>query len=262
MIQQRLGHIWKRILMYKYLMVLTLAFNVFTALSGAVCSYLVWNGAFELSSEITKQESQIQKLAEFEKTLEAVPALNMKKKLSRMEALAEIQAWEKLRAKAEVMDFASYEKLPPDYLVNPVASQAWLTTVREELDSKRKDSSAAILMMAKREDKLSSALMWLGSLTIIFGIAIPMIVFSLLAKALRAAQIALSESARDIVHSWSKALDKHGDDPFKNPKFWMEVLLIFGEQMGHHSRHPAFAITSELSYLVREELHKSDKEAA
>ena len=59
------------------------------------------------------------------------------------------------------------------------------------------------------------------------------------------------------MQSWSKALDRHGEEPFKNPHFWVEVLLILGGQMEHYSRHPAFALTSELSYLVREELHKN-----
>ena len=262
MIQARLGSLWKRIMFYKYLMILTLAFNVFTALSGAICSYLVWNGAFELSSQIAKQETETQKLTEFESMLLTVPQINEKKKISRQQALTEIQAWEKLRARAESLNFAAYDQLPPDYLFNGMAAQSWLSQLQMELDQRRQTNSQSLLKMAKREDQLSSALMWLGSLTLIFGIAIPMIVFSLLAKAMRQAQKALSEAARDIVRSWSKALDKHGDDPFKNPHFWMEVLLIFGEQMGHHSRHPAFALTSELSYLVREELHKSGKEAA
>jgi len=265
MIQEQLGFVWRRLLALKYLMVLTVAFNVFTASSGLIAGYFFWRGTFSLSSEIINHTTDAN---HFKKALELIEDLKKIKPgqgpISRAQAVRELQSWESLRLRLENLNLgatAPLPELPQDYFTNSVRASYFLQELKAILKQKVSQQEANILALAQRESALVKAVIWIGALTLVFGVAIPLIIFSLTLKALRQGRKALTKAAQDIVADWSKTLSRYGEDPFRNAHFWIEALLILTEQIGAQSRHPAALLSAELSHLVRHELERTKKAA-
>jgi cell division protein FtsX len=261
-LRENLGRLWRRIQTYKNLMVLTIALNVLVASSGLVASYLLWTGAFQLSNEILSQNQKQTELLKLSETLLQIPDLDPKKTLTRESALKELRAWENLFAQARTLGLKSANNPPDDYFLNAEKGRSWKAEVKAEVAGLTKAHQAKVLNLAQREDRMTSAVLWIMALTLVFGVALPLILFSLILNSLRRAQKALAETAKEIVQDWSRSLSRYGDDPFKNAHFWIEAILIVSEQVGQQSRHPAAQLSAELSHLVREELHKAKNKAA
>lgn len=262
MIQENLGRLWRRIQTYRYLLVMTIALNVLTATSGLVCGIYFWKGSFQLSDQIISQEENKSALLSIQKNINELKALPNVKRPSRTEALAELRLWENLRLRTENLNFDAAKNFPEEYFTDSKAGAKWLSELSVEINKQLESQRTEILKMAHRETALRSALLWILGLTLFFGVIVPMFVLGLLMKALRTAQNALTTTAKEIVHDWSVALNRYGEEPFKNAHFWVEAMLIITEQLGEQSRHPAAQLSAELSHLVRSELHKNQKDAA
>lgn len=262
MIHEGLGIIWKRIVALKYLMVLTIGFNVLAAVSGVVCSVLMWNGTFQLSEKVVSLSEKQNRISDVLSLSRGLSNSSITNKMTREEAFKEMQSWERLRLETLAINLNSASTYPNDYFTNAARAQAWLEKLNAEASALLVEYRTEIMTLAQRERVLTTAVMWIAAATLIFGVAVPLILLSLMLRALRMAQKSLTNAAKDIVKNWSTALNRYGEDPFRNGHFWIEALLIITEQIGAQSRHPAAMLSAELSHLVREELQRNRTPAA
>jgi hypothetical protein len=262
MIQEGLGIVWRRILKLKQLLFAAILINVLAATSGIICSIFMWKGTFDLSEKVVDLHSQQSRLHEVASLATSLDLLPHPGKVSREDAFKEMQSWERLRSEVKDLELKSAKHFPNDYFVSGERAKFWLSTVKQEIQSNLNQHESQIVQLAHREHQLTRAVIWLAAITLIFGVAIPMIAIALILKALRVAQRTLTTAAKEIVQDWSTALNRYGEEPFKNAQFWVEAVLILTEQFGSQSRHPAAVLGAELSHLVRHELHKSKSTAA
>ncbi len=136
-----------------------------------------------------------------------------------------------------------------------VESRAGLTTLRHqffgELNSR---------LESYHQNQIE--LILTGLLTLLFGIVLPQFVLYLIARTMNRVRVEMQNTVRDILKSFNETSAAFGPKPFQNVEFWLQILLLSGEQASRLSRHPVAHIAGEMAFLVRQELKQSGHRAA
>ncbi len=263
MIRENLSTLWRRIRFYKRLLVVSMVAATLTVVTGVVTAYLLYAGAFRLTEKLRDYagvQQHMQTVADEAAALLNVEASPRTGALS--QTMVDIRKWERLIAKADEAGLTAKLPAPTDYFSNAVGAKAWLQDVREQALTAKDAQLRNIQSLAEREGALRDAVIWIGALTVLFGVALPLLCIGFLTKALRKAQTALTEAARQLVQDWSRVMDRYGEAPFQNAHFWIETTLVLTERLGVELKHPMGHLAADLAGLVREELSRTKKTAA
>ncbi len=101
-----------------------------------------------------------------------------------------------------------------------------------------------------------------GALTLLFGVLLPHLVLYLIGRTLNRVRVEMQNSVREVLRAWNETANAFGPKPFQNVEFWLQILLLTGEQSSRLSRHPVAHIAGELAFIVRQELKHSGTHAA
>jgi hypothetical protein len=256
MIQNNLEHLWRKIVFIKGVLIVTCAATVFSIVSGAVVGVALWRGAFDLSRHIRQQAEADRTVFQVQKGLEGLGgSLN-----GSPGGIAAVRAWdganEGLRSLG-IIDQASDDSV----FAAAARRQAWVSEMTQRLNEHRNQRLDQTLQLANRESLLRKLVVWTAVLTVLFGFCVPVMALTGLLWLLRKAQKQLVATARELVSDFVAKVDAHSvdgngapRDPFRHPRFWLEVVLLATTHVGRQSRHPLWILSSELALLVQTEL--------
>jgi hypothetical protein len=105
-------------------------------------------------------------------------------------------------------------------------------------------------------------LILVGIITLLFGIILPQFILYLIGRTLNRLRLEMQNSVKDFLKSWNQTSTAFGPKPFQNVEFWLQILLLAGEQSSRLSGHPAARIAGELAFIIRQELRNSGTNAA
>lgn len=123
-----------------------------------------------------------------------------------------------------------------------------------QFESLTADQWQTLQTMAQRESSLTQGLIAISILSFLFGFVIPVFVLGKLIGALRHLEANLRETLKELVKDMTETLEKYGDEPFANARYWTEVSMILLQFMARESRHPSLILASDLVQLTREEM--------
>jgi len=120
-------------------------------------------------------------------------------------------------------------------------------------------SNMETIQMEKRHFRRLNTLLVTSIVTsLLLGILLPLFLFHLAGKTLKAGYSLAKESVRDWTKEWKKDLESHGDKPFHNPAFWSKVGLTTAEIAIRHHRHPAIVVTHDILSIVKDEVSRNE----
>lgn len=95
---------------------------------------------------------------------------------------------------------------------------------------------------------------------LIFGILLPAFAMSQVMKRLERLRKQTEKMVAEYVSQWVVSLKEFEDEePLHNPKFWLNMALLFMEVLGDHSRHPGLQALAEFAPILRTELRKASR---
>ncbi|OFZ19923.1 MAG: hypothetical protein A2Z20_07715 [Bdellovibrionales bacterium RBG_16_40_8] len=241
---------------YKRCLVIFLAFNIFSIAVSAVLGFNYFTfkrnlGAKQQASleRIEKSDLALNKLAVFQAELSERQHLIIRNREDEKKVLTILNNWQEIK-----VIITSLNTTPNDIPLSDDFST--LAQVSKSLNALKQKELSALRAELTNYNDTTRLLIIAGALTLIFGIILPHLVLFMLARTLNRIRVEMQNAALEFIKNWSTTKASFGDEPFKNVKFWLQILLLAGHQAGKLSSHPAIQVTSELAYLVHLELHK------
>jgi len=117
---------------------------------------------------------------------------------------------------------------------------------------------AALVQYFKTEQVTSLSLVVVGFGTLVFGIALPIVIIDRLLETINVMRKQTEESVAKFVAGWIENY-KRNEDPIRDAHFWINVALLTAELVTENSRHPVGRLISEFAPLMKAELSKSSK---
>lgn len=113
----------------------------------------------------------------------------------------------------------------------------------------------ALVRWLETQSFTHSELALVGIGTLIFGVVLPLYVFSLLTKLMQELREKTQALVTEAVAQWVSSFKEfEGQDPLQNPKFWVNMALLMFETVGDHSKHPGLQALAEFAPLLRREI--------
>lgn len=113
---------------------------------------------------------------------------------------------------------------------------------------------AQLQALAHRESQLTRGLILVAISTFLLGIVIPALLLRKLINTLRSLENQLRESIRTAIHDMTHTLERYGDEPFINARYWAEVAMIALQFFARGSRNPSLMLAVDLLELTRQEM--------
>jgi Sec-independent protein translocase protein TatA/cell division protein FtsB len=248
---------------YKRTLIFFFAVNVFSVVFAIVLAAKYISSHSTLAKKQTHLISQIENIEKTQFALKTLQnKLSQRKKIEirtredEKQVLSILSDWQELRTYS-----AQIEGVVLNYefssLIDTVEAQTEIQKYDKGLES------AKVLLWQKMKAQISDfnfttqLIIITGVITLLFGLILPTIISSYMGRALNNARKEMQNAALEFIKAWGEAKAGMGEDAFKNVEFWLQILLLVGQQTSRLSSHPAAQITGELAYLVRIELQKS-----
>jgi hypothetical protein len=248
--------------LYKTAMIVFIAINVFSLALSVVLAIRYFgfkhNLAIEQNQKLHKIElidAAFESLSEIEKNAFAVKsAKSIQTTQDEERVLKLLHNWQDLRSLAVELEAPLPETDHP--LLLDEKTRLKLIDSRAGLISLRRKLFADIHTSLESYEHNQVELIVTGLLTLIFGLLLPQAALYMMGRALNRVRLEMQNTVREILKSWNETSMAFGPKPFQNVEFWLQILLLAGEQTGRMSGHPMAQIAAEMAYLVRQELRR------
>jgi len=244
----------KKIQLYKKLLIVFMALNVFSMALGLVFTAQYFTSQKKIQSEsnqITQQYqiiNQVEKLYSIKKPEELfIPNSKMYIKLNQY--FSKDYKQDDFNKKYQ----AYFKRLEPNLKVYDWEK---LKVFNESYKLQILERQTALVTLSSQTQKNWISI---GLLTLIFGIILPITLLSLISRLIYKVQKALYAKTTD----WLKDLRQEkwkNKKAFQSPEFWMKVSLISIEHWAKYGQHPVLQFSSELSGIIKDELNKIEQQ--
>jgi hypothetical protein len=249
--------------LYKNAMIVFLTINVFSvALSLFLASYYfgskrdVGHKQTQTLQQLQVADQTLTQLQNLRKNVGSKKTFQLRTRADELAALQTLSLWNDLKNNLTTLGL---QMSGGDFIgfISTSETDTELSRLENELSAKKQSHIETMLSQMKSFDNLTRVLMWTGLVTLLFGLILPQYVLYKMGKTLNAIRIEMQQSALQFIKVWAETRAGFGEDAFKNVDFWMQILLLTTQHLSRLSSHPALQVTSELAFLVREELKKS-----
>lgn len=256
---------WQR---YKTAMVVFLSLNVFSV----TCAFVLGINFFSVKKDLGERHSaSLQNIMKADKALVALDQLlhdiQSRTKLEIRSAederrvLALLARWQEARDLAnQVLPQAI--QLQTAVLIFNSENQSLIGQMRASLLSVKESEWQNLNTSLHKYNDRMKLLITTGAITLIFGIILPLTILYLMGRAVNRLRIELQNTALEFIKTWAETKAGFGEEAFKNVEFWLQVLLLIGQNTSRVSTHPLAVIAGELAYLVRLELQRKNNAQA
>jgi hypothetical protein len=262
-----LHHYLKQWTLYKRALIAFLALNVFSLVLAIVLGF---NFFFIDGDRVAADQAALRKVFAADEALSQLSAfsagydklkpLTIRTAQDEQKVLERLENWHNLLKKVEDLELG----LAPSstFLGSPLVYSAEsfnkLQTLSTKLTELKATELKAIQGRLESYSRHSRLMVVTGLATLLFGILLPHFILYLLARGLNKVRVELQNSAYEFIAKWNETRSSFGEEAFKNAEFWLQILLLIGEQSSRLSRHPAFQFSGELAHLIRAELAKKN----
>lgn len=236
-----LWDIYKKIKSYKRLITIFVALNVFSIISSAVISFYYYTAPYEI---VDQKQIEIRKLEE---------------QTSFFLFLEKEEIDDKAIFKVNHL-LTQFKILPEDQI--PLSRNEFLTKRRDILQSIHKSKMSHLNEIANLYSFYKTKqeqLMWIGVLSLIFGVVLPSVVFYILTQLVKNMKTEAEQNVSNWIQSWHHEQSKHSE-PFKNPIFWSKIALISVEQFSPMFNHPISIYASKVSHEILNEMKSAEEQ--
>ena len=235
--------LWQQIKMYRNLLVVFWALNFTMVVSGLVVS---WDYFSSPEQELSKLENDLL-------TNSKLQAMLLKLDKNKSEKVSY-----EINKSLEYFELGISDAPRPFSYADILKNRSMLI---EHLSEMQQTSIARQINIRKSNRDKQAQLIWVGSLSILFGLFFPLMLIVGIAKLGLKAKNKTEEHVKLWISDWTKEKNKY-DEPFKNTEFWARVLFLSVEHFAPHMNHPAADYVGKLSHEINQELHKSDEKKA
>ena len=133
---------------------------------------------------------------------------------------------------------------------------AFARSLRDRLAKERATVLEELRAANERIANVTVQLVVVAALTLLFGVLIPAWIFRRLMREVSNARRELETRVSHWVVQWAETYARHGEKPFQDAVFWLEVVTLSVESFAPQSKNPAMGFLAELAPLIRRELQK------
>jgi hypothetical protein len=254
--------------LYKNALIVFLTINVFSVALSFFLAFYYFGSKRDVGHQQTQTLQQLQladqtltHLQGLRKKVAGKKTFQLRTRADEISALETLSLWNDLKNNLVVLGL---QMSGNDFIgfISTAETETELSRLEKELSAKKQSNIETMLLQMKSFDNLTRVLLWTGLATLLFGLILPQYVLYKMGKTLNAIRLEMQHSALQFIKVWAETRAGFGDGAFKNVDFWMQILLLSTQHMSRLSSHPALQVTSELAYLVREELKKSAENKA
>lgn len=209
----------------------------------------------ELYSQITSAEESLKDLRKIQATLKGRTRLEVKTLQDEKLILDSLSAWQKIREKATVLKLDWPKDFSP--LIDTSENRTLLAEMTVQLEECQALRLKALAVSLGKYESNVRQLILAGLMTLMFGFIFPSLFIYLIGRALNRVRVEMQKAALEFIRGFNENRSAYGADAFKNVEFWLQILLLMSEQARYLSGHPVALMTSEISYVIRQELKKS-----
>jgi hypothetical protein len=253
---------------YKNCLIVFLAINVFSVSLAFILAFYYYGSKRDIGvrqsqalAELQKADTAITEAQTLQMQLAQKKSWTLKTRADEEAALAGLAAWHRLSVAAQdlglKLNIGSFTGL-----IASAESQQALNDYQAELAAHKGNLIAEMQKQLRGFDTLTRSLILTGLITLVFGIILPQFLIFKLAHTLNTIRIEMQNSAREFIKTWAETRAGFDDGAFKNVDFWLQIILLSTQHASRLSSHPALQVTSEMAYLLREELKKNSSRPA
>ncbi|MDZ4678060.1 MAG: hypothetical protein SGI74_11205 [Oligoflexia bacterium] len=114
----------------------------------------------------------------------------------------------------------------------------------------------ALIEYFKTHEQSVLTLTAVGAGTFVFGIYLPIYLMAQLGKVIKEIKTQTEHMVAQWVSGWFENYNQYEEDAIKDPRFWLNMVLLTTEIFGDHSKHPAARLIGEFAPILRQEIQK------
>jgi hypothetical protein len=256
----------QRLRFYKRAFVFFAVVNAFSLSASLVVGFRYF--AFKRSA-VTAQQALLDKASEADRAVDilnhlhhdlATKHLNLKSRSDELEVLAILDRWQTARQLVQHLGVTVPDSLR--LLGEDSSSNSALELLLSRLTEMKAATFNELHENLASFSGVQKELVLTGLLTLIFGFLLPTAIMVYAGRAINALRKEMQSAIVEFLRSWKDATSAHGPGAFKDPDFWLKILLLVGQYSGQMSSHPVAQIAGEIAFVVRQELQRAGPSAA
>ena len=238
---QRLG-LWFRVVLF---------LGALSTLGGVTATIWFFKHRLEISQEVQNFSQRVARYDQLEANLDL---LGRHSGSSHQDYFVRRTAVEKLKENPQLA--VLFEVDPKTYAI----SSEKLDQLRAEKNRELRGLNQSLVEKLDQFDNTTEVTIVFGFLTLLFGLILPSALLFVLSLAIRRTQKVVEKQVARSFVSFVHAQTRYGEEAFKSPRFWAEVLLILAEGVDEYWSTPLTRILSHLAPILRSEVSKFERE--
>jgi hypothetical protein len=249
--------LFQKIQFYKTLLIGFWCVNIVLIVVTMIASFRFFTSSQNFEASL-RDQSKIMSILAFDTELAAVSSLPQKTDDDMYEYRKKVDLLKKSLLVEEGL---------PSTVKDFAESKKWKLTANEWNDIR-----TSLLLWVKNQISSSEAdyasmnrstkeMIFLGIITLIIGIVLPILVFAFLTKNILKAKQGFEEKLSAWLAQILKKVPVDAQKPWMSPVLWLEVVLAGFEIFAPQSRHPIILILKDFIPVVRAEYSKAKSEA-
>lgn len=249
--------LYQKIQFYKSILIVFWCVNIILIVVTLIASVRYFNASKNFESAV-KDQSRIMSILAFDSEFASVAAMPQKTDDEQYEYRKRVDLLKKTLLAEEglpatVKDFAESKKWKLSGTEWSEVRNSLLLWVKNQITSSEGEYNSM--------NRSTKELIFLGFVTLIIGILLPVFAFAFLTKNLLKAKQSFEEKLSIWLAQVLKSIPVDAQKPWLSPVLWLEVILAGFEIFAPQSRHPIILILKDFIPVVRAEYAKVKTEA-
>ena len=254
---------------YKRCLVTAVVLNVFSVSTSLVLGIYFFTQKSDLGVEQEMNLSQVNSIDQIREEIQMITnsqAIIVKKNWlspeNQKNLFSTIEKWHGIKAQLQNLAITAESVEFSDALGLEPYSASRMAELDIKLKTLREQKLLSLKQNLNRFYDLSSVLIWVGALTVVFGFILPLLTIYALSRTVNHIRQELQKAVFDFIKDFTKTKLGFGDEAFKNPEFWLQILLLASQSASHFSSHPAVHILGETAQIIRLELQRKSSNSS